>query len=94
MNRRTVIAGSMFLGLVSGLSAQTAFLEGPNAYLGQKPPGEVPIEFAPRLLNDPNTFAIGRIGISPDGKEICYTQNNTWFDDKDGRCVCDTLSLD
>jgi hypothetical protein len=82
MKKSTVIIGILFLGLVSALSAHHAFWESPNAYLGQKPPGEVPIEFAPGLLADPGTFAIGRIGISPDGKEICYTQNNTWFDDR------------
>lgn len=78
-----MIAGSLFLGLASVLSAQNAFWDGPDAYLGQKPPGDTPIEFAPGLLAEPGNFAIGRIGISPDGKEICYTQNNTWFDDKD-----------
>jgi Putative Ig domain/WD40-like Beta Propeller Repeat len=83
MNKNIVNLGGLFLGLTSALSAQNAFWDGPDAYLRQKPPGDTPIEFAPGLLADPGNFAIGRIGISPDGKEICYTQNNTWFDDKD-----------
>jgi hypothetical protein len=81
--KNTLVSGSLFLGLASALSAHDAFWDSSNTYLGQKPPGEATIEFAPGLLNDPGTFAIGRIGISPDGTEICYTQNNTWFDDKD-----------
>ena len=69
-------------GLSLHLHAGGNFLESPDAYLGQTPPGDTSVEFAPGLLADPGTFAIGRIGISPDGKEIYYTQNNTWFDGK------------
>lgn len=62
------------------LRAQGDFWNGPNAYLGQKPPGNKPIEFAPGLLADPNTIAMDRIAISPDGKDIVYCQNNAWYD--------------
>ncbi|HEY4249402.1 MAG TPA: putative Ig domain-containing protein [Lacunisphaera sp.] len=62
------------------LHAGVNFQQSPDAYLGQKPPGDTPVVFAPDLLADPGAFPIGRIAISPDGKEIYYTQNNTWFD--------------
>ena len=78
----TVILVLLLLSVASNLRAQSNFLDGPDAYLGEKPPTDTPKVFAPGILADPSAFAIGRIGISPDGKEICYTQNNTWFDDK------------
>jgi hypothetical protein len=70
---------ALILTCIPRLKSETAFLDGPNAYLGQKPPSEIPKVFAAGLLADPGTFAIGRIGMSPDGKQILYTQNDTWF---------------
>jgi hypothetical protein len=58
MKKNTAILGSLILGLASSMSAQDAFWNNSDAYLGQKPPGEAPIEFAPGMLADPGAFAI------------------------------------
>ena len=60
------------------LLAQTNFLSSPAAYLGQKPPADTPIAFAPGLLAESGTFAMGRVAFSKDGKEFYYTQNDSW----------------
>ncbi|MGD1007977.1 MAG: putative Ig domain-containing protein [Ignavibacteriaceae bacterium] len=50
-----------------------------SLYLGQTPPGNTPKIFAPGLLASPGDWAGGRIAISPDGKEIYYTDvTNGW----------------
>jgi hypothetical protein len=69
----------LLLGLAPILRADGDFWDSPNAYLGQKPPSEKPIEFAPGMLTDPRTIAMDRIAISPDGKEIVYNQNDAWY---------------
>jgi hypothetical protein len=66
-------------GLVANLSAQASFWNSPDAYLGQTPPGDTPKIFAPGLLTDPGTIAMDRIAFSPDGREIAYNQNDSWF---------------
>jgi hypothetical protein len=55
-----------------------AFLDSPDAYLGQTPPNDTPQLFAPGLLADPGTIAYDRVAIAPNGKEICYSQNDRW----------------
>jgi hypothetical protein len=60
------------------LHAQKGFWDSPDAYLGQTRPSDIPKIFAPGLLADSGTFVMGRIAFSEDGKEIYYTQNDSW----------------
>lgn len=51
------------------LSAQTSeseFLNSPNAYLGQVPPGDAPVIFAPAIVSVPGRN-VATIAFSPDG---------------------------
>lgn len=62
--------------------AQKDFWLSPNAYLGQKPPGDTPVPFAPDLLKDTDgAFALDRTAFSPDGKSFYYCTNKAWFKD-------------
>ena len=63
-------------------TAQSDFLESKNAYLGQKPPGDQPEVFAESMLMKNDTFPMGRVAFSKDGKEFYYTSSNTWFNSK------------
>jgi Tol biopolymer transport system component len=47
------------------------------AYLGQKPPGETPEPFAPRILAA-NPF-LGPLAFSPDGTECFFTVDDAWY---------------
>lgn len=69
--------------LHSRLKAQINFWDSPKAYLGQTPPGETPVKFAPHLINDTPYFSMDRCAFSTDGKEFYYCRNNTWFSAKD-----------
>lgn len=60
------------------LIAQTRFLDSPDAYLGQTPPGDTPIIFAPGLLAYKGEFTANRTAISADGREFYYCTNTTW----------------
>ncbi|MDP9048790.1 MAG: hypothetical protein M3N14_11690 [Bacteroidota bacterium] len=62
---------------------QGRFLNSPDAYLGQTPPEEIPLIFAPGLLAGDGTFAIDRVAFSKEGKEIYYCTNTSWFSAKD-----------
>jgi hypothetical protein len=64
--------------MVSALPAQKAFWDSPEAYLGQTPPSDIPMVFAPGLLADPGMFVMGRVAFSADGKEFYYAQNDSW----------------
>ena len=83
MNKFTLILILVLPAMVSRLYAQTNFWDSPNAYLGQKPPGEMPIKFATRLINDSPYFSMDRSAFSSDGMEFYYCRNNTWFSSKD-----------
>ena len=61
------------------LYAQDKFGDSPAAYLGQKPPTETPVVFAPGMLADPGAFVMDRIAISSDGKEMVYCQNEAFY---------------
>lgn len=69
-------------GLLFSAKAQSGFLESKDAYLGQKPPGDQPVVFAENLLMINDTFPMGRVAFSKDGKEFYYTSSNTWFNSK------------
>src|SRR5271156_997205 len=75
-------AATVFLivmGTNPNLIAQSNFWNSENAYLGQKPPGDTPQLFAPGLMPLKGEFSIDRIAFSPDGKEIYYCVNTSWF---------------
>ena len=57
---------------------QDTFWSSPDAYLRQSRPDDTPRVFAPGLLTEPNTFTMGRIAFSNYGKEIYYTQTDSW----------------
>src|SRR5664279_771368 len=82
MGKRLVFLIFCTAGLLSGAMAQSSFLESKDAYLGQKPPGDQPEVFAENMLMINDTFPMGRVAFSKDGKEFYYTSSNTWFDNK------------
>lgn len=57
--------------------SQKNFWQTKNAYLGQKPPGNVPQIFAKNLLVD-SGFVFCRVAFSQDGKEFYYTFGQNW----------------
>jgi hypothetical protein len=59
-------------------TADDAFWDSPDAYLGMKRPGNTPALFAPGQLAEPGTFVMGRVAFSRDGKEFYYTQGDSW----------------
>jgi hypothetical protein len=64
---------------------QSVFWDDPKAYFGQARPADTPKVFAPGLLTEPGyfNFTTGRIAFSPDGREIYYAINTTWYSGKD-----------
>jgi Putative Ig domain/WD40-like Beta Propeller Repeat len=83
MNKFAILFIVALVAISSILNAQTNFWDSPNAYLGQTPPGEMPVKFAPQLINDEPYFSMDRSAFSSDGKEFYYCRNNTWFSSKD-----------
>ncbi|HWB23980.1 MAG TPA: putative Ig domain-containing protein [Chitinophagaceae bacterium] len=77
----------LLAGAAASAGAQTkssgSFWNSPQAYLGQTPPGDTPVKFAPLLINNDSFFSMDRCAFSADGKEFYYDQNNTWFSSKD-----------
>jgi len=64
-------------------NAQSSLWGTPQAYLGQTPPGNIPVKFAPQLINDSPFFSLGRCAFSADGREFYYNRNNSWNSGKD-----------
>lgn len=62
------------------LFAQSGFWNSKDAYLGQNPPGDTPVVFAPGKLAAPGYWAGSRVVFTSDGKEFLYGTNTTWFD--------------
>jgi hypothetical protein len=83
ISKLSLLAASILLKPGLTLKAQTNFWKSPQAYLGQNPPGDEPVKFAPLLINDTPFFSLGRSAFSSDGKEFYYCRNNTWFSVKD-----------
>jgi len=83
MNTRMKNIGFLFCILLTTICktshAQTSFWNSPQTCLGQKPPGDTPVKFAPQIINDSPFFSMDRAAFSADGKEFYYTRNNTWF---------------
>jgi len=73
----------MLPGLNTMVTAQGSFWKTANAYLGEKPPLDTPQLFAPGRLTGKDEFSIDRVAFSPDGKEIYYCTNTSWFQMKD-----------
>jgi hypothetical protein len=72
--------GLLALGLIVNplLHAENSFWHSKDAYLGQPRPSETPRPFAPGLLADSDTFVMGRVAFSHDGKEFYFAQNDSW----------------
>lgn len=54
------------------------FWNSPDAYLGQTPPGNVPVIFALGKIALDGSFACRRIAISSDGRELFYFCLDNW----------------
>jgi hypothetical protein len=81
---RTFYLSTIFLAVFSfSLHAQSKFWQGKDAYLGQKPPADTPRIFAPALLTQRDTFMLGRVAFSDDGKEFYYATNTNFSSNKD-----------
>jgi hypothetical protein len=76
MNKKCFAVLVLLAAIGPLLSAQKIFWSTPNAYLGQIPPSDTPKVFT--LPVDPGTFPMGRIAFSRDGKQLYYTQSNSW----------------
>src|ERR1700712_753191 len=79
MKRSVLLSLIILLAEMIPAEGQTSFWDGPDAYLGQKPPGETPVKFAPSLINNNPFFSMDRCAFSPDGKEFYCCSNDTWF---------------
>jgi hypothetical protein len=82
MMKRLLLLILCTAGLLYDATAQSDFLESKDAYLGQKPPGDRPEVFAENMLMINDTFPMGRVAFSKDGKEFYYSSSNTWFNSK------------
>jgi hypothetical protein len=71
------------LSIMTNAKAQNNFWQSQQAYLGQTPPGDIPVKFAPQLVDDSPYFSMDRTAFSADGKEFYYCRNTTWFSSKD-----------
>jgi hypothetical protein len=78
---KKIILSAILLVLSVHLFAQTsAFWNSPHAYLGQNPPGDTPIVFAPGKLAEPGYWVGSRVAFTNDGKQFIYGKNTSWFD--------------
>jgi hypothetical protein len=68
----------LILFFSAGLLAQNAFWNSPQAYLGQKQPGDTPVVFAP--LADSGYWVGSRVAFTADGKQFIFGTNTNWFD--------------
>jgi WD40-like Beta Propeller Repeat len=71
---------TLIVVLKADLYAQTNFLNGPDAYLGQKPQGDTPQIFAKGMLAD-SGIVLGKVAFSKDGRCFYYSFARHWFDD-------------
>jgi hypothetical protein len=76
---KTTLPLLIFLIYILPASGQHAFFSTPNAYLGQKPPGDTPKVFAASMLIPDSGIAMGRCALTADGKEFYYTRGMHWF---------------
>jgi uncharacterized protein len=57
-----------------------------NSYLGQAPPGETAVVFAPGIVSKNDVHS--RLAISPDGKEMCWTSLSALGPQGTARLLC------
>lgn len=85
MNKQTFLALIILVVISANIRAQSDFLNGPDAWLGQKTPSDTPLIFAQSLLTAKDTFPLDRVAFSPDGKEFYYPTNNTWYNTENAK---------
>jgi hypothetical protein len=81
--KRLLLFALFVAGALINSAAQSHFFKSKDAYLGQTPPGDKPEPFAEQLLAKNDTFPIGRVAFSQDGKEFYYASDDNWNDRKD-----------
>ncbi len=79
MRKKSQLLLGLFCFTNTVLFAQNNFLQSPQAYLGQTPPGEVPVVFAKTMLLD-SGIVLGKVQFSKDGKSFYYSFARHWFD--------------
>jgi len=70
-----VVGGSVCLWSMEGPGQKAPALPPSAKYLGQVPPGDTPVAFAPDLLAPKGEF-VGNASFTPDGSEFYYTVTN------------------
>jgi Tol biopolymer transport system component len=78
--KRIVYFISLFLVVAISINAQeTEFTELTGPYLGQKPPVNDPVIFAPEIISNGRNHS--SVAISPDGKELYWSgvKGKIWF---------------
>ena len=74
-----LMAMTGFTNIVSAQSkAAEDFWNSRNAYLGQQPPGDIPLVFGDGLLAD-SGIVLGRVAFSKDGRTFYYGFARHWF---------------
>ena len=87
MKKIILSAAWIWLATIPVLFAQTSFWNSRDAYLGQTPPGDTPVVFAPGRLAAPGYWVGSRVAFTPDGKAFLYGTNTTWFDGKNQKLM-------
>src|SRR3982751_2165117 len=80
MNKIILLAGMALVLLRSSTVAQTSIWNSPDAYLGEKQPGDTPIVFARGRLAETNFWVGSRVAFTEDGRQFLYGKNTSWFD--------------
>ena len=84
MKKLTLIVTLMLLGAISINAQDTEFTELTGPYLGQKPPVNEPVLFAPGIVSFGRNHS--SVAISPDGKELYWSgvKRKIWFTKLEG----------
>jgi len=82
--KKLIFLSVILLAAIGIGKCQTAGIwKSKQAYLGQTPPGDIPVKFAPALLRDTgSSFTLDRVAFSQDGTEFYYCVNDAWFSSK------------
>lgn len=78
--KKLVFFSLFLLVSASRVCAQEHRLSGPSAYLGQKPPGDQPEIFAPKMLLPDSGIALDRSAWSADQRAYYYCTAQHFFD--------------
>lgn len=81
---KRILAPIYLLSFISTalFSQESSFPELSGPYLGQEPPGNTPIYFAPGIITVEENFEHSAAIFSPDGKEVFWCTNVDWYTDK------------